>query len=127
MDKQTARRREKVLTAVRVRTAPPGRHGDGGGLHLQVDESGACRWLLRIVVQGRRRDIGLGSASLVTLAEAREMAHDMRRVARAGSDPLADRRAARRVIPTFEEATRSCRRDPAQHTGSGKEPAPAAG
>lgn len=111
MPKRSGRHPEKALTAVTVRTAKPGRHADGNGLYLEVDESGARRWLLRIMVQGKRRDIGLGSTSLVSLAEAREMAHDMRRVARDGGDPLADRRAARRVVPTFEEAARSCHDD----------------
>ena len=105
---RNGRHPEKALTAVSVRTAKPGRHADGNGLHLEVDPSGARRWLLRIMIQGKRRDIGLGSTSLVTLAEARDMAHSMRKVARAGGDPLADRRAARRVVPTFEEAAKSC-------------------
>ncbi|CAH1694890.1 hypothetical protein CHELA1G11_21703 [Hyphomicrobiales bacterium] len=70
----------------------PGRHADGNGLYLIVDPSGARRWVLRVVVQGRRRDIGLGGASLVTLAEAREKALTYRKIARAGGDPLADGR-----------------------------------
>ncbi|CAO3416000.1 tyrosine-type recombinase/integrase [Azospirillum endophyticum] len=111
MTKRAGRHPEKALTAVTVRNAKPGRHADGNGLYLEVDESGARRWLLRIVIQGKRRDIGLGSASLVKLAEARDMAHDMRKIARAGGDPLADRRAARRVVPTFEEAAKACHGD----------------
>lgn len=111
MTKPTGRHPEKALTAVSVRNAKPGRHADGNGLYLEVDESGARRWLLRIMIQGKRRDIGLGSASLVTLAEARDKAHDMRKIARAGGDPLADRRAARRVVPTFEEAAKSCHKE----------------
>lgn len=111
LTKRTGKHPEKALSAVTVRNAKPGRHADGNGLHLEVDESGARRWLLRIMIQGKRRDIGLGSASLVTLAEARDMAHDMRKIARAGGDPLADRRAARRVVPTFEEAAKSCHGD----------------
>ncbi|QCO04229.1 tyrosine-type recombinase/integrase [Azospirillum argentinense] len=108
MPKRNGRHPEKALTAVSVRTAKPGRHADGNGLYLEVDPSGARRWLLRLVIQGKRRDIGLGSATLVTLSEARDVAYGMRKVARAGGDPLADRRAARRVVPTFEEAARSC-------------------
>lgn len=57
----------------------------------------------RIVVRGKRRDIGLGGASVVTLAEAREKAIDNRRIARAGGDPLGDSHKARRM-PTFAEA-----------------------
>ncbi|MBP2227181.1 integrase [Azospirillum agricola] len=108
MTKRTGRHPEKALTAVTVRNAKPGRHADGNGLYLEVDESGARRWLLRIMVQGKRRDIGLGSTSLVSLAEARDTAIAMRKVARAGGDPLAERQKALRVVPTFETAARTC-------------------
>ena len=79
---------------------------DGGGLYLRVAPSGAKSWILRTVVQGRRCDLGLGSVTLVSLAEAREQAVDLRKVARAGGDPLAERRRAHRWRPTFEEAAR---------------------
>lgn len=117
MPKRNGRHPEKALTAVAVRSAKPGRHADGNGLYLEVDPSGAKRWLLRLMIQGKRRDIGLGSASLVSLAEARETAATMRKAARAGGDPLAERRAERRVVPTFAEAARSCHEE---HKGSWK-------
>lgn len=104
---KAGRHQEKRLTAVGVRAIKmPGRHADGQGLYLQVDESGAKRWLLRIVVQGRRRDIGLGGLSTVPLAAAREEAARMRQIARGGGDPLAQRRLEQRVVLTFEEAAR---------------------
>jgi hypothetical protein len=54
------------LTALTVKKAnAKGRYPDGNCLYLVVGESGAKHWLLRIVVRGKRRDIGLGSASLV--------------------------------------------------------------
>ena len=96
---------EKALTAVQVRSLKtPGRFADGHGLYLVVDPSGAKRWLLRIIVQEKRRDIGLGSLSLVSLAEAREKALAYRKVARDGGDPLADRRKSEVTVPTFAEA-----------------------
>lgn len=96
---------EKALTAMKVNKATePGRYADGNGLYLVVDESGAKRWLLRIVVHGKRKDIGLGGLSLVTLAEAREKALEYRKLARSGGDPLAAKRAASKVIPTFKVA-----------------------
>ncbi len=100
-----------------MRSAKPGRHADGNGLYLEVDPSGARRWLLRLVIQGKRRDIGLGSASLVSLAEAREQAVAMRKLARAGGDPLAERRREQRVVPNFESAARTCH---AEHKDSWK-------
>jgi hypothetical protein len=96
---------DKALTATAVRQIKtPGRYTDGNGLYLVVDRSGARRWLLRTVVLGRRRDIGLGSARLVPLADAREKAARMRRLARDGGDPIVERRRARMVVPTFKEA-----------------------
>ena len=106
--KRHGRHPERALSAVAVRNAKPGRHADGHGLYLEVDDSGARRWTLRLVIQNRRRDIGLGSAALVTLAEARETALGMRKIARAGGDPVAERRKARAVVPTFEDAGRTC-------------------
>jgi len=66
------------LTALRVqRTRKPGRHSDGGGLHLAVSDTGATR--------------GLGSADTVSLAEARLIAADARKAVHAGIDPRAPR------------------------------------
>ena len=79
---------------------------DGGGLYLLVAPSGSKSWLLRTIVKGKRCDIGLGSASLVSLAQAREDATRLRKIAREGGDPLTDRRHARAIVPTFEEAAR---------------------
>jgi integrase len=95
---------EKALTAVKVRNAPPGRHADGNGLYLHVEDSGAKRWVLRIVIRGKRCELGLGGLSIVSLSEAREEAILLRRIARKGGDPLKERRQERRIIPTFEEA-----------------------
>ena len=83
----------------------PGRYGDGNGLYLMVKPSGSKSWVLRTVVSGRRRDMGLGGYPLVSLAEARTAAFENRKLARAGGDPLALRR--RPDIPTFEEAART--------------------
>ena len=94
------------LNAKTVNTAPAGRHGDGGGLYLEVDQSGARRWVLRVVVQGRRRDMGLGSASLIPLKDAREAARKWRRMAREGGDPVEAQRRERAGSITFAEAAR---------------------
>jgi integrase len=105
----TGRRRhpDRALTAVQVRqTKVVGRHADGNGLYLLVEPSGAKRWVLRTMVHGRRRDIGLGSARLVSLAEAREKASLYRKTARAGGDPIAEHRKADVQVPTFEQAAR---------------------
>jgi Arm DNA-binding domain len=52
----------------------PGRHADGGNLYLIVDKGGAKRWMLLYRWRGRRREMGLGGASAVSVAKARELA-----------------------------------------------------
>ena len=96
--KRRGKHPDKALNAAKVRgLSRPGRHADGNGLYLVVDPSGAKRWMLRTVVAGRRRDIGLGSVRLVGLAEAREKAAQYRKLARGGGDPLSEKRMALRV------------------------------
>ena len=108
MVKRQGQHPDKALSAVRVRSLrEAGRYADGGGLYLDVGATGAKAWLLRLVVQGRRRDIGLGGLSTVTLSEAREQAVAFRKTARAGGDPLSDRRKKQVPVPTFEQAARS--------------------
>ena len=98
--------REKRLTAAFIRTIKePGFYGDGHGLYLKVGSTGTKRWVQRIVIGDKRRDIGLGSASLVSLAEAREQALQHRKAARAGQDPIAEKRRLQGIL-TFEEAAR---------------------
>ena len=92
MGKRRGRRPEKALIAVQVRQIEAaGRYADGNGLYVIVDPSGARRWVLRTVVKGRRRDIGLGGVNLVSLSEAREKAGSYRKVAREGGDPVAEK------------------------------------
>ncbi len=94
------------LTAKSVKALKKrGRYGDGDGLYLEVGRTGSKSWILRVTVHGRRRDIGLGGISWVSLAEAREKARELRKAAKEGRDPLAEREA-KRGMPTFEEAAR---------------------
>ena len=67
------------------------RLSDGGGLLLVVKPSGAKVWTLRVTVDGRRRDMGLGGYPGVSLREARDKAAAARRQAREGRDPIAER------------------------------------
>ena len=75
----------------------------GNGLYPLVEPTGARRWIQRLVVHGRRRELGLGGFPLVSLKEANEKAFFNRKVAREGGDPLADRHRHANV-PTFAEA-----------------------
>lgn len=92
------------LTATGVKAArEPGRYGDGEGLFLVVGAGGSASWIVRAQKAGKRRDIGLGSASKVSLAIARTRAELVRSQLEAGIDPVAERRKAEGV-PTFREA-----------------------
>jgi len=92
------------LTATAVKAAKAkGRYGDGDGLFLLVGPTGARSWVVRIQKDGKRRDIGLGSALKVSLAIARERASKARSQIEVGIDPVAERRKAA-GIPSFREA-----------------------
>jgi len=112
LKKRKRKHPEKALSAVKIRNAKPGLHADGGGLYLVCDDSGAKRWTLRTTITGKRHWLGLGGLTLVSLAEAREEAQRLRKIAWTGGDPLAERRKERRIIPTFEAAAREYHADP---------------
>lgn len=92
------------LTARTVQTlSDPGRYGDGDGLYLLISRGGTKSWVLRVMLNGRRRDFGLGSTKLISLAKARDLAREFRVQARDGIDPTVVRRLS---IPTFSEVAR---------------------
>ena len=70
--------------------------------------TGAKQWVARLTIHGRQTDLGLGGLSYVTLAEAREEAARLRKVARQGGDPRVERR---REVLTFEAAARRVHAD----------------
>lgn len=92
------------LTAAKVKNAGPGKHQDGQGLILRVYVSGSRCWVLRVTVDGRRREIGLGAWPEVSLADARAKALEHRAAVASGRDPLAEKR--RRDVPTFRAAAK---------------------
>ena len=92
-----------------------GLHADGGGLYLSVSKGAGDyfnrSWIFRWERRGKRRDMGLGSVSTWTLAEARDMARECRRLVAEGIDPLERRKAERAAtlaksaaVLTFDEA-----------------------
>ncbi|MXW42158.1 MAG: tyrosine-type recombinase/integrase [Acidimicrobiia bacterium] len=93
------------LTAAKVKIAGPGKYHDGQGLHLRVTNSGSKSWFLRLSINGRRRDIGLGSWPEVRLADARRKTLEHRSAAADGRDPLAEKRRA--VTPVFRDAAQA--------------------
>ncbi len=92
--------KRNTLTATFCKTVTEaGRYHDGGGLMLVVKPTGGKSWIQRLTVNGRRRDLGLGSFEFVSLTEARSKAFDNRMAARTGRNPVADK-----SIPTFSQA-----------------------
>ncbi len=95
------------LTALQIRNLKePGRYSDGDGLSLLLSALRKGYWVLRATIKGRRRDIGLGTADLITLKEARGMALELRRDIQRGIDPIAEREKEEIKILTFAEAAR---------------------
>jgi len=91
----------KKLTAAFVNTVTTaGKYYDGGGLGLclRVDKTGYKRWVQRVRVNGRQRDLGLGAPPVVTLAGAREQALEHKRIIARGDDPFALRREKRNSL-----------------------------
>jgi len=82
-----------ALTPLTVKNAKPGRHADGGGLHLLVKESGARSWVYRFMLNGKSRDVGLGTAGTggISLAGARDARDALRLKVKGGIDPLKER------------------------------------
>ncbi|ANW04973.1 tyrosine-type recombinase/integrase [Bradyrhizobium icense] len=90
------------LTARKVETAKPGKYSDGGNLYLIVSGTGARKWVLRFTWRGRAKEMGLGSAASVPLADAREKAASARRKIAQGLNPIEERKRDG-GIPTFGE------------------------
>jgi len=82
-------RKMKQLTAVTVaKKKEPGLYADGGGLYLRIGPTGAKSWIFRYMLDGKRRDMGLGPEHAVSLADARMKAEEMRKQLVDRLDPL---------------------------------------
>ena len=100
------------LSARFVRTVKePGRYCDGRGLYLDIGTGTQRSWSLRFMLNGRSREMGLGSAHDLSLADAREKAAQLRKQKANGIDPLAAKQAAKAVaraaeakVTTFRQA-----------------------
>lgn len=111
MAKSQGRHLQRRLTFAEIKHAKPGFHADGSGLYLRVDPTGAKRWVQRIVIDGKRRDIAMGGVGQ-DIAKVRALAEENQSIARKGRDPIAERRkreAAERIeneAHTFEQVAR---------------------
>jgi integrase len=99
-----------VLGQMRAKNLGSGKHPDGQGLWLIKRSKEAGKWILRVVVSGKRREMGLGRWPDVSIAEARERAATARRTLRDGNDPIQVRAQSKRTVKplTLKEAIDSC-------------------
>ena len=104
LTKPKGRHPKHALSTAFVRNVDrAGRFCDGDGLYLEVQPTGTRSWIQRLSIRGKRRELGLGGFPLVSLKEARVQAFANRRLARAGGDPLAEKRRIKRM-PSFADA-----------------------
>ncbi len=97
------------LSAVGVSHAlkSPGLYSDGEGLILKVDKRGGAYWMCRVQREGKRQDYGLGSAKLLSLADARDKARELRRAVKVEKrDILMERRDEDAAKVIFREAAK---------------------
>lgn len=112
-----------VVTQMKARNLGPGKHFDGQGLMLVKSRKDAGKWMLRLVVEGKRREMGLGRWPDVSIAEARESASRARKTLRTGTDPVAERQKTTRKVQRMSvaDAVQGCfEARQAQLKGDGK-------
>lgn len=99
-----------ALTQMRARNLDAGKYADGQGLWLIKRSKGAGKWIVRLVIRGKRREMGLGPWPDVSIAEARERAAEARKAVRDGSDPIVERAKQRQApkVVTLAEAAQGC-------------------
>lgn len=97
-----------------IREATPGATADADGLYLKITPSGNASWQYRFQLAGKRRMMGLGACSVVSLADARDKAAEARKLVKQGIDPLEVKHAeateqkqqAERQTITFADAAK---------------------
>ena len=99
------------LTALRVKSAGPGKLEDGQGLRFVKRAEGSGQWVLRFTVHGRRREMGLGGIDNVSLADARKLAANYRGLAAQGIDPIKHRERERREAARNQNLLQDVARD----------------
>ena len=105
------KRIQNGLTALKVKSATAGMYSDGNGLTLRVADSGSRSWVQRVTIDGKQRNVGLGSFPAVGLKDARDRAIDNLRAVGEGRNPIAEKKDAKEeakkdvpaipTIPTF--------------------------
>ncbi len=102
--------RYNALNQMTARSLGKGKHADGQGLWLIKRDKALGKWMLRLAVGGKRREMGLGRWPDVSIAEARSRSEKARKQLRDGVDPIFDRQRAKRSVKrlTLAEAITGC-------------------
>src|ERR1700687_4225679 len=80
------------LSAVAVsKSSAPGMDADGTALYLKISPSATKSWIFRFMLRRRAREMGLGPFPAISLAEARSLAAECRRLRALGIDPIESR------------------------------------
>jgi hypothetical protein len=94
------------LSVLKVaRAKEPGMYADGGSLYLRIAPGGSRQWIFRYVTNGRLRDMSIGPAHTLTLAEARERATEARKLRLDGIDPIGHKRARMAALRAADART----------------------
>ena len=106
MTRRLSRSARGVLSSQQVKSySKAGTYADGGNLYLKISKGGGKSWGFKFY-RGKQRYMGLGPYPDISLAEARILASDARKLLLKGIDPLQERRRTRRDNPTFQEASK---------------------
>lgn len=105
---------ERLSALAVTRAKKKGLYPDGDKLYLQVSDNGAKSWVLRYMINGKQRTMGLGGLNSLSLAEARVEAGKWRKLITAGIDPIEARKsddAKARFIAARSKTFKQCAED----------------
>jgi integrase len=85
-----------------------GKYNVGDGVFLRVtaakNKAKAASWIVRYSLNGKQKEMGLGSFADVLRSKARKMGREVKATAAQGIDPKAERKAAQTAQRTFKDA-----------------------
>ncbi|MEY9184680.1 integrase [Bradyrhizobium sp. USDA 326] len=100
----------ELLDPAKLHTLAKGKeHNDGGGLYLSVNANGSASWKFRKDFRGEPLRMGLGSLTVRSIDEARDLAAKYRRMIRDDIDPRLEEvtegkgAGGRKTSPLFED------------------------
>lgn len=93
------------LTDLQCKNAKPGpkvrKLSDGGSLQLWIQPTGSRQWRLAYKFDGKQKAFAIGPYPLISLAEAREVRDEAKRLLLKGIDPNAKKKEDRKAKESF--------------------------